>query len=81
MHYCVTNMPAATARTSTLALTQATLPYVLVLANLGVKQAMKKDNGLMCGLNICGGQVTHQALAEDLGMDYRAADLALADLN
>ena len=81
VHYCVTNMPAATARTSTLALTQATLPYVLALANLGVKQAMQKDSGLRSGMNICGGHVTYEALAEDLGMVYRSADQALAELN
>ena len=80
VHYCVTNMPAATSRTSTLALTQATLPYVLALANLGVKQAMLKDAGLKGGLNVCGGQVTHQALAEDLGLVYLSADKALADI-
>jgi len=80
VHYCVTNMPAATARTSTQALTHATLSYALALANLGVKQAMVKDAGLKSGLNICAGQVTHQALAEDLGMGYRVADSALADI-
>lgn len=81
VHYCVTNMPAATARTSTQALTHATLPYALALANLGVKQAMLKDAGLRSGLNICAGQVTHPALAEDLGMVYRPADMALAEFN
>jgi len=80
VHYCVTNMPAATARTSTLALTHATLPYVLALANLGVKQAMLQDAGLKNGLNICSGEVTHPALAGDLGMGYRSADQALAEL-
>jgi alanine dehydrogenase len=81
VHYCVTNMPAATARTSTLALTQATLPYVLALANLGVKQAMLQDGGLRSGLNICGGHVTHAALAEDLGMPFRSADQVFAGLD
>jgi len=81
VHYCVTNMPAATARTSTQALTHATLPYALALANHGIKQAMLKDAGLKSGLNICAGQVTHPALAEDLGMVYRAAESALAELN
>ena len=81
VHYCVTNMPAATARTSTQALTHATLPYALALANHGVKQAMLKDAGLRGGLNVCAGQVTHQALAEDLGMVYRAADQTLAELD
>jgi len=81
VHYCVTNMPAATARTSTLALTHATLPYVLAMANQGVKQAMLNEAGLRGGLNICRGQVTHRALAEDLGMVYRAADQALVELD
>lgn len=81
VHYCVTNMPAATARTSTLALTQATLPYVLALANLGVQQAMFQNSGLKSGLNICGGHVTHAALAEDLRMPFRSADQVFAGLN
>jgi alanine dehydrogenase len=81
VHYCVTNMPAAAARTSTQALTLATLPYVLALANQGVKQALLNDAGLRSGLNICAGQVTHAGLAEDLGMVYRPADMALAELD
>jgi len=81
VHYCVTNMPAATARTSTLALTLVTLPYVLALANLGIKQAMLQDDGLKNGLNICGGKVTLPALAEDFWMDYLAADQALVELS
>ncbi|HUX89408.1 MAG TPA: alanine dehydrogenase [Gallionellaceae bacterium] len=80
VHYCVTNMPAAAARTSTQALTHATLPYLLALANQGVKQAMQIDPGLRSGLNICAGQVTHAHLAEDLGMTYLSADKALAVL-
>lgn len=77
VHYCVTNMPAATARTSTQALTQATLPYLLLLANQGVKQALMNDKGLLNGLNICNGQVTHAALAADLGLPYINAEQAL----
>lgn len=67
VHYCVTNMPSATARTSTLALTQATLPYALRLANLGVTRAMAEDPGLAKGLQVCLGRVTHPGVAEDLG--------------
>ena len=78
VHYCVTNMPAATARTSTQALTHATLPYLLALANQGVKQALLHDSGLRSGLNICAGQVTHEHLAEDLGLAYLPAGQALA---
>lgn len=78
VHYCVTNMPAATARTSTLALTHATLPYALALANQGIQQALLADAGLKDGLNICAGQVTHRHLAEDLGMAHVSAEQALA---
>ena len=78
VHYCVSNMPAATARTSTLALTQATLPYALALANRGVQQALLSDAGLQHGLNICAGKVTHAHLAEDLGLPYVEAEVALA---
>ncbi len=78
VHYCVTNMPAATARTSTQALTHATLPYLLALANQGVKQALLHDAGLRGGLNICAEHVTHEHLAEDLGMAYQPAVQALA---
>ena len=77
VHYCVTNIPAATARTSTLALTQATLPYALQLANHGIKQALLQDAGLRSGLNICAGKVTHAHLAEDLGLQYVAAEECL----
>lgn len=77
VHYCVTNMPAATARTSTLALTHATLPYALALANQGVPQALLADAGLKNGLNICAGHVTHMHLAEDLDMPYLPAEQAL----
>ncbi len=73
VHYCVTNMPGACARTATMALTNATLPYVLQLAGLGV-QALKQDAGLMNGLNVYKGCVTNQAVANDLGYDYVAAE-------
>jgi len=74
VHYCVTNIPAATAQTSTQALTHATLPYLLALANLGVKQALLNDSGLRSGLNICEGKVTHAHLAEDLELPYSAPE-------
>lgn len=77
VHYCVTNMPAATARTSTQALSHATLPYLLALANQGVKQALLNDAGLRSGLNICAGKVTHAHLAEDLGLPYVTAESLL----
>jgi alanine dehydrogenase len=65
VHYCVPNMPAAVARTATLALTQATLPYALKLANLGLRRALAENAGLMQGLQVHAGKVTHAGLAED----------------
>ncbi len=76
VHYCVTNMPGAVPRTSTLALTNATLPYVKQLANLGVVQALAKDTHLANGVNVHMGKVTHAAVAQALGMEcqpYRSA--------
>ena len=78
MHYCVTNMPGAVPRTSTFALTNATLPFVKALANLGWKEALTRDAHLANGLNVCGGQVTYEAVARDLGYDYRPAAEAIA---
>lgn len=68
VHYCVANMPAAVARTATLALTQATLPGLITLANFGLEQALEQDPHLKPGLEIHRGQVTHAGLAEDLGL-------------
>ena len=68
IHYAVANMPGAVPRTSTLALTNATLPYVLQLANKGWKQALK-DNAALCkGLNIVNGNITHHAVAKAFGI-------------
>jgi alanine dehydrogenase len=72
IHYCVTNMPGAVPRTSTFALTNATLPYIKALADHGWRAAITQDGGLAHGLNVHAGQVTHQAVASALGMDYRA---------
>jgi alanine dehydrogenase len=69
-HYCVTNMPGAVPVTSTFALTNATLPYVLELADHGVKEAIAKDPGLRPGVNVADGKVTHPAVAEAVGMDF-----------
>ena len=77
VHYCVTNMPGACARTATQALTNATLPYVLQLANLGYKAALRADAGLRNGLNVCEGRVTNKPVAEDLGYDYTEPDTLL----
>lgn len=69
VHYCVTNMPGAVPRTSTFALTNATLPYVKALAN-GVKEALERDAYLAQGLNVHAGAITHEAVARDLGMPF-----------
>jgi alanine dehydrogenase len=66
-HYCVTNMPGAVPITSTYALTNATLPYVLTLADAGVEDALEKDPALRLGLNVRSGEITHPAVAEALG--------------
>ena len=71
VHYCVPNMPAACARTATLALTQATFPYVLRLADRGL-DALTEDGGLAKGLQVHAGQVTHLGLAEDVKRPFRS---------
>ncbi len=73
IHYCVTNMPGAVGRTSTFALANATLPYVIRQANLGYKKAAAADRGLALGINIEEGRVTNQAVAATFGMDFRPA--------
>ncbi|MCB1641595.1 MAG: alanine dehydrogenase, partial [Xanthomonadales bacterium] len=77
IHYCVANMPGGVARTSTFALTNATLPFALQLANKGAKRAMLDDPHLLNGLNVHAGQITYEAVARDLGYDYQPAALAL----
>ena len=72
IHYCVANMPGAVARTSTFALNNATLPFVLRLANLGGEAAMAADPHLAMGLNVSGGHIRHAAVAEALGLPYVA---------
>jgi alanine dehydrogenase len=66
VHYCVTNMPGAVARTATKALTHATLPYVQALAAQGLA-ALDADDGLKAGLQVDAGKITHAGLAQDLG--------------
>jgi alanine dehydrogenase len=78
VHYCVTNMPGAVARTSTFALNNATLPFVMALAERGWVQALQDDIHLRHGLNVCRGDVTYEAVARDLGFAYRPATEALA---
>lgn len=70
VHYCVANMPGAVARTSTLALNNVTLPFVVALANKGPGRAMKEDPHLMAGLNVSGGKVTYREVAEATGHPY-----------
>jgi alanine dehydrogenase len=77
VHYCVANMPGAVPRTSTYALTNATLPFVKSLANLGWKEALTRDPHLANGLNVHSGHVNHEAVARDLGYDYLSAADAL----
>ena len=77
VHYCVTNMPGAVPRTSTFALTHATLPFVKSLADLGWRDALRRDPHLANGLNVHAGHVNHEAVAHDLGYEYLSADDAL----
>jgi len=72
IHYCVANMPGAVARTSAFALNNATLPFVLKIANLGAEQALKADPHLAHGLNVAAGKIRHAAVAEALGLPYSA---------
>jgi len=78
VHYCVANMPGAVARTSTLALNNATLPFTVALADKGFKKALLDDQHLLNGLNVYQGRVTYEAVARDLGYDYLPAREALA---
>jgi alanine dehydrogenase len=73
VHYCVTNMPGAVPRTSTFALTNATLPFVKALAKFGWRDALIRDSHLANGLNIHAGRVIYEAVATDLGLEYRSA--------
>ena len=78
MHYCVANMPGAVARTSTIALGNATMPFMLTLADKGWKQACADDPHLKAGLNVHAGQLTYAAVAEALGLEAITADQAIA---
>ncbi|HLP81794.1 MAG TPA: NAD(P)-dependent oxidoreductase, partial [Nitrosomonas sp.] len=73
VHYCVSNMPGAVARTSTFALNNATLPFVLALANKGYRKALLDDPHLRNGLNVFHGKLTHEAVARDLGIPFTPA--------
>ena len=77
VHYCVANMPGGVPRTSTYALSNATLPFALALADKGAKRALLEDPHLRNGLNVHAGMVTHREVAEDLGYEYVEAEAAL----
>jgi len=77
VHYCVTNMPGAVARTSTFALNNATLPFILALAAKGPLRALADDPHLLNGLNVMAGHITHKAVAEALAMSWRPAGEAI----
>ena len=77
MHYCVANMPGAVARTSTIALGNATMPFMLALADKGWKQACEDDEHLLNGLNVHAGQLTYFAVGKALGIDVLSPQLAL----
>jgi alanine dehydrogenase len=74
VHYCVANMPGAVPRTSTVALNNATLPFIILLANEGYREAMRSNVHLMHGLNVCRGNITYQAVAEALHQPYTSAE-------
>lgn len=78
VHYCVANMPGAVPFTSTIGLTNATLPYMLQLADLGYREALRQNPELRPGLNVIDGVVTYQGVAEAFGLDYTPVDQALA---
>ena len=71
VHYCVANMPGAVARTSTFALNNATLPFVLALANKGVERALGEDPHLKAGLNVHAGHIANAVVADALGLPCR----------
>jgi alanine dehydrogenase len=77
-HYCVANMPGAVPITSTYALTNATMPYVLHLASVGVHQAVAENPGLKLGVNVANGDVTYAPVAEAVGVPHVDVDVALA---
>jgi alanine dehydrogenase len=77
VHYCVANMPGAVAKTSTIALTNATLPYAVQIANKGWQQAMRENPEIKLGANVMNGKVTYQAVAETFGLEYTPIDILI----
>jgi alanine dehydrogenase len=81
VHYAVANMPGAVPQTSTIALTNVTVPYALQLANKGVVQAVHDNEALAKGVNVANGEITFEAVARDLGYDYVPVHVALKNIN
>jgi alanine dehydrogenase len=77
VHYCVANMPGAVPVTSTFALTNVTLPYVEAVADLGVREAVARDRALARGVNVVGGKLTYQAVADAHGLEYAPLEQVL----
>jgi alanine dehydrogenase len=77
LHYCVANMPGAVPLTSTVALTNATLPYAVAIANRGWQQVARENAAIKAGINIADGKVTYQGVAEAFGLEYVAVDTVL----
>ncbi len=77
VHYCVANMPGAVPRTSTFALSNRTLPFIIALATHGREEVLRRDRHLRAGLNVANGQITHDAVARALGMSFTPADSLL----
>ena len=77
VHYCVANMPGAVPYTSTIALTNATLPYAIELANKGWKKACRENRELKLGLNVVGGKVTYQGVSDAFGLPYTPVEEVL----
>jgi len=80
VHYCVANMPGGVAMTSTYALNNATLPYIMKLANVGWKKALQQDVHFLAGLNVHAGKVTNKHVAEALGYDYVPPETVVTDV-
>jgi alanine dehydrogenase len=74
VHYCVANMPGAVPKTSTLALTNATLPYAVEIANKGWKKAMQENPEIKLGANVVKGKVTYEGVAEAFGLELTPID-------
>ena len=77
VHYCVANMPGGVPRTSTLALNAATLPFTIKLAQKGYQTALSSDANFLAGLNICKGNITYRAVADQLNFEYVSPDKAI----